>query len=112
MTGQGRDSAGRFTPVVAADPGGAVLDTQPATQGCSPACWTPVRCPVHGGELTPFGRSAPLGYPRCCDRYSDSSINPRHLWDEHDDARSYTDPEGWARHVASCSECRPQGDDE
>jgi hypothetical protein len=44
-----------------------------------------------------------------CDGYG---LDPRppHLWDEHDDARHYTDPEGWAAHEASCPRCG--GDDD
>jgi hypothetical protein len=38
--------------------------------------------------------------------------NKRHLWHEHDDVRSYTDPEGWAAHVAACSTCRGTDEEE
>lgn len=73
--------------------------------GCTEACWTPVPCPDHGNTMLPRGRSAALREFICCDNRMDSAINPRHLWDEHDSTRHYTDPEGWAAHEASCTQC-------
>jgi hypothetical protein len=35
-----------------------------------------------------------------------SAVRRRHLWDEHDSTRHYTDPEGWAAHEASCETCK------
>lgn len=58
--------------------------------------------------MNPFGRSAPIGAEGCCDNYAKSEINPRHLWNEHDSTRWYTDPEGWADHEANCKECGPE----
>lgn len=72
---------------------------------CTASCWEPVRC-EHGREMTPRGRSVPMATPNLCDCYQDPAKNPRHLWHEHDDARFYSDPEGWAEHEASCSRCR------
>jgi hypothetical protein len=72
---------------------------------CSEKCWTPVSCPTHGDSMYPFGRSH-VGY-ECCENYADSNLNPRHLWNEHDSTRWYTDPEGWDEHVATCEECTP-----
>ena len=46
-----------------------------------------------------------------CDNYADPKLNPRHLWDEHDSTRWYTDPEGWNDHEASCKECKGDDDD-
>lgn len=40
-----------------------------------------------------------------CDNYSHQDLNPRHLWDEHDSARWYTDPIGWEQHEKTCVEC-------
>ena len=76
---------------------------------CTEKCWTPVPCPDHGDLMQPFGRSAGLGAYKCCDNCRRSEINPRHLWNEHDSTRWYTDPDGWAEHEASCAGCR--GDD-
>lgn len=73
---------------------------------CTVKCWTPVPCPDHGYDMTPCGRSAPFPELLCCDNYADSTINPRHLWDEHDSTRWYTDPEGWAAHEAGCDYCK------
>jgi len=72
---------------------------------CTPKCWTAVECPDHGDRMNPFGRSAPIGAEGCCENYSLSAINPRHLWDEHDSTRWYTDPDGWDAHAASCGQC-------
>lgn len=77
---------------------------------CTANCWTPVPCPTHGGLMFPFGRSHG-GYP-CCDNYARSELNPRHLWDEHDSTRWYTDPAGWNAHEANCAKCSPQQPDE
>lgn len=60
--------------------------------------------------MTPRGRSAPLEMFQCCDNYADPRINPRHLWSEHDDTRSYVDPDGWAAHVAQCDQCQGDSD--
>lgn len=72
---------------------------------CIPACWTETRCPRCGMPIPPTGRSVPLeaanSYCAC-----EGSRSRRHLWDEHDDARSYTDPEGWRQHVAVCAVCK------
>lgn len=73
---------------------------------CSEKCWTPVVCPDHGDRMYPFGRSAGYEAYYCCDNYADPQINPRHLWDEHDSTRWYTDKEGWNAHEASCDQCR------
>lgn len=79
---------------------------------CGPKCWTEVRCPVCGMPFPPVGRSVPLeaanGY--CCttipcDPADEVDFRWRHLWSEHDDARHYTDPDGWAEHVSECEEC-------
>lgn len=109
MTEQPRDRDGRYTEKAAADPGGAVLAVKPC---CTPACWTPVRCPLHGVEMPPGGVSLPQGVVRCCDRVYDARVNPRHLWDEHDSNRLYADPDGWRQHVAGCAVCRQDGDDQ
>jgi hypothetical protein len=57
----------------------------PGDTGCTPACWTPVRCPACGSQLPPRSRSVPLeaNIPDCCDEARmDPDINPRHLWNE------------------------------
>lgn len=74
---------------------------------CTEKCWTPARCP-HDREMTPLGRSVPLGAYVPCDCYRDVSLNKRHLWSIHDDTRSYSDPEGWAAHAAFCEQCRAE----
>ena len=79
---------------------------------CTPECWTPVRCPVHGGELPPRGRSVGLGVYVCCERDIDPKINARHLWDEHDSVREITDPDGWHEHEKNCTECNPPDEDD
>ena len=79
-----------------------------AYSGCSPECWTAATCPACGGDLPPRGRSVPLemNIPTCCDDSRiDPLVNRRHLWSEHDDTRWYTDPDGWAAHVAECDRC-------
>lgn len=77
--------------------------------GCSVKCWTPIECPSCNRELTPRGRSRPLemgGESECCEQARiDGGVNPRHLWDEHDSTRYYTDPEGWDAHVKQCALC-------
>ncbi len=80
--------------------------------GCTEACWTPVACPTHGDQMNPLGRSAPMSDYVCCENYSRSEFNPRHLWSIHDSTRWYTDPEGWAQHEASCVECGPVSEGE
>lgn len=78
---------------------------------CGPACWTPVLCPVHQSRMQPRGRSAGLyAYP-CCYNHQDPIANPRHLWDEHDSTRIYTDPVGWQQHLDICIACRGEDDD-
>lgn len=76
---------------------------------CFAPCWTPKPCPDHGDSMPPFGRSAPLNMHICCENYAKSALNPRHLWDEHDSTRIYTDPEGWRLHELNCERCK--GDD-
>jgi hypothetical protein len=44
--------------------------------------------------------------PQCCEEAQYSRANIRHLWSIHDEVRSYTDPTGWAEHVAGCGQCR------
>lgn len=83
----------------------------PVVSGCTEVCWTPVRCPVHDHEMKPLGRSSALEEYICCERYSSAELNPRHLWSEHDSTRHYTDPEGWAAHEATCTECRGDEDE-
>lgn len=41
------------------------------------------------------------------------SLNPRHLWHEHDSTRWYVDPEGWNEHARSCErdDCLPYPSD-
>ena len=75
---------------------------------CTPECWTPVPCPICGDELDPRGRSLPLELSpsSCCDAVIYSKENRRHLWSEHDDARAYTDPNGWSEHVNNCEQCK------
>ena len=77
---------------------------------CTEKCWTAVACPDHGDRMYPFGRSAGDYAYYCCDNHMLPRVNPRHLWNEHDSTRWYTDPEGWNTHEASCKECR--GDDD
>lgn len=83
----------------------------PAAPICTEACWTPVRCSTCGRTLPPRGRSAPLEMytGACCEaqRYSDD--HKRHLWDEHDSTRIYTDPVGWEAHVKQCKSCQGEG---
>ena len=79
---------------------------------CTEKCWTPVKCPDHGDTMTPFGRSAPLDMYQCCENYSKSAVNPRHLWSIHDSTRWYTDPEGWAEHERNCLECTTETEEQ
>ena len=78
---------------------------------CTSYCWTPVECVVCGRPFSPIGRSVALeavgGY---CDPHepcdpSQVGTRQQHLWDEHDAARVYADPDGWAAHVAKCETC-------
>lgn len=77
---------------------------------CSAKCWEPVTCPDHGHEMTPCGRDAPMSMYQCCENYM-TRINTRHLWDEHDSTRYYTDPAGWTDHEANCAKCRGEDDE-
>jgi len=79
---------------------------------CGPKCWTPVPCPDHGDDMKPVGRSVPMGVLICCENYVLATINPRHLWNEHDSDRVYSDPRGWADHEKNCEECSPEEDDD
>lgn len=69
---------------------------------CTERCWTPKPCPDHGDDMNPFGRSAGDYAHYCCENYAKSEINPRHLWNEHDSTRWYTDPVGWTLHTQLC----------
>jgi hypothetical protein len=82
----------------------------PSPAPCTPACWTPVPCPTCGQDLDPRGRSVALeaNPPQCCEDARYSTVNTRHLWSEHDEVRSITDPEGWAAHVADCVDCQDE----
>jgi len=53
-----------------------------------------------------------MGAEGCCENYAKSEINPRHLWNEHDSTRIYTDPAGWDDHEATCKECKPDEEDD
>lgn len=79
---------------------------------CTEACWTPVHCPDHDDTMPPRGRSAPLSAHVCCENYVKSDLNPRHLWNEHDSTRWYTDRAGWDEHERTCPECGPDDEDE
>lgn len=85
----------------------AGADDQPV---CTPACWQPARCPVHDSTMAPVGRSAGLDEYVCCDNRYDPKVNPRHLWSEHDEVRSITDPVGWQQHLDGCASCRGEDD--
>lgn len=74
---------------------------------CTEICWTPTKCPEHGDVMYPLGRSAGEYAHYCCDNYANPRVNPRHLWDEHDSTRWYTDPEGWNEHEKNCPKCNP-----
>lgn len=76
---------------------------------CTPACWTPVTCTRCGKHKAPRGRSVPFeaASSYCNDDCAGYRIGPvPHLWSEHDSTRHYTDPSGWAAHVAGCGQCR------
>lgn len=77
---------------------------------CGVPCWTAMPCPVCGAGLPPRARSVPAemeqGFKACCREHMRDPANVRHLWDEHDDCRHYTDPEGWREHVKGCERCR------
>ena len=79
---------------------------------CGPKCWTTVKCPEHYREMTPIGRSWPDWLYPCCENYMRPELNSRHLWDRHDDARHYVDPDGWADHYAQCVDCNPALEDD
>lgn len=74
------------------------------------ACWTPVPCQTCGQDLDPRGRSVALeaNRPQCCGAARYSKANVRHLWSEHDEVRSITDPAGWAAHVKDCVDCQDE----
>jgi hypothetical protein len=74
---------------------------------CDEGCWKPRRCDRCGRTKKPHGRSVPIeaanGYcDQDCPGYEP---NVRHLWDEHDDARHFTDPAGWLAHTKDCEVC-------
>ena len=75
---------------------------------CSEKCWTPVLCPEHGDRMPPFGRLVSEESHVCCNSYGTSLVNSRHLWDEHDSSRYYTDPTGWSEHENNCAKCNPE----
>ncbi|KIA73461.1 hypothetical protein ANMWB30_23880 [Arthrobacter sp. MWB30] len=81
-------------------------------KGCTEKCWAPVEC-SHGYRMPPAGRSiAPEAYTHDCEE-SQTARNTRHLFDEHDSTRWYTDKPGWKAHEDSCGECNPKdGDDD
>jgi hypothetical protein len=87
--------------------------TAPVEQrACTPSCWHARRCTSCGREMAPRGRSVGPGADHCeCDGAQDARVNPRHLWDEHDSDRAYTDPIGWAAHVRACERCRGESND-
>ena len=78
------------------------------TTGCTERCWTPIECPSCGRLLAPRGRSVALAMNEsgCCYDARSSVLNTRHLWDEHDSTRFYTDPEGWEEHHQMCEQCQ------
>jgi hypothetical protein len=72
---------------------------------CTPECWTPKPCPDHPAHMMPpRGRSVATEDWYCCERRMES-VNPRHLWDEHDDERWRFDPEGEREHLKTCAQC-------
>ncbi len=81
--------------------------SDPVQRVCGPQCWTALPCPTCGAPLAPAGRSMPMEMSggACCEAARHSRYNTRHLWDEHDSTRHYTDPQGWAEHVATCAHC-------
>jgi hypothetical protein len=70
--------------------------------GCTRKCWEASDCPLHGEPMNPFGRDPGLNAYDCCENSGKSNINPRHLWDEHDTTRWFTDLAGWNAHAAKC----------
>lgn len=73
---------------------------------CTSECWTAVKCPDCGGPLPPRGRSVPAEmHAMCCSEHKHDIANSRHLWDEHDSDRHYSDPEGWQLHLSTCKVC-------
>jgi len=76
------------------------------SEGCTEKCWTPVPCPQCGRSMPPSGRSAPLGSQcLCSEEFQHSKINTRHLWNQHDSTRVFTDELGWAAHITDCKDC-------
>jgi len=75
---------------------------------CTEKCWTPATCPQHDEPMYPIGRDAGMDAYPCCENYQRPNVNPRHLWDEHDSTRWYTDPDGWNEHERTCEKCRPE----
>lgn len=75
---------------------------------CTALCWTPVPCPTCGRGLQPSGRSISMEVyeGECCLESKYTDVNTRHLFDEHDSTRHYTDPEGWAQHEKECEQCQ------
>ena len=75
---------------------------------CEANCWTAALCPTCGNDLPPRGRSvAPeRGITDCCDEARMAVSNRRHLWNEHDEVREITDPDGWLDHIRRCETCR------
>jgi hypothetical protein len=89
-------------------------DTAARVALCDLRCWQPSTCLTCHRQKAPKGRSLPLATAGayCDDGCPGHLPNPRHLWDEHDDARNYTDPGGWANHVANCDRCGGTDDDD
>ena len=71
---------------------------------CSAKCWKPLECPTCGNDVPPRGRSVALeaNPPQCCMDGQYDRANYRHLWDEHDSTRHFSDPVGWAEHCEAC----------
>ena len=80
------------------------------TISCTPACWQEQRCEVCRRPIPPSGRSVALesvaGYCSSEDCSGHPIRNPRHLWDEHDSVRRYTDSTGWELHIVSYEQCQ------
>lgn len=74
---------------------------------CYEACWAEEVCAVCHRVKVPVGRDLPMaaGGGYCDGDCRGYGWPKRHLWDEHDKARHYTDPDGWAAHEASCARC-------
>ena len=71
-----------------------------------------MRCTVCGRQFAPAGRGVGLeaSGSYCdtfepCDPDQKQAAKRRHLWDEHDSNRSYTDAEGWRQHQVGCVRC-------